>query len=191
MASQKRMGSRNSPTCQSILNGAERVLQLRGYGAITSRSIADEAGVKQQLIYYYFDSVDELMLAAFQRRTARGIERLKKDVVAERPIHALWEDFSNAMDARLTFEYMALANHHVGIREEVTRFLEESRRIQIEVVKQAYQRGNVDEKDLPPEALVFLISSIAMVLNREAGIGVTSTHKEVRSMVRRFLKKFE
>lgn len=166
-------------------------MRLRGYGALTSRSIAAEAGVKQQLIYYYFDSVDELVLIAFQRRMARGLERLRIDVLSERPVHALWDDFSNAMDARLTFEYMALANHHTGIREEVARFMEESRQIQIEAVRREYDKKGIDDKLMPPEALVFLISSVSMVLNREAETGVTAAHMEMRATIRRMLKRFE
>lgn len=187
----RRMGPQDSVTSNVILDGAERVLQTAGYGAITSRSIADAAGVKQQLIYYYFETVDDILLAAFKRRTARGIQRLKDDMQSDKPIRAMWNDFSNAMDARLTFEYMALANHHSGIRYEVSKFMKGTRRIQIDVVKRIYAQKGLDTKVLPPEAIVFLISSIAMLLASETGHGITIAHKEIKAVVERFLQHVE
>lgn len=75
------------------------VPQSRGYGAITSRSVASEAGVKHQLVYYYFKDIDDLLLAEFKRRMDRGIERLRQDASAEHPVRAVFEDFSHAIDA--------------------------------------------------------------------------------------------
>lgn len=187
----RRMGPQDSATSNAILDAAEHVLQTRGYGAITSRSVAEAAGVRQQLIYYYFQTVDEMLLVAFKRRTARGIERLKQDVASEQPIRALWDDFNNAFDARLTFEYMALANHHDGIREEVAKFMHESRVLQIEQIRKAYSERDIDPDAIPPEAVVFLISAISMLMVREAQTGVSITHKEVHDMVERFLRQFD
>ena len=133
------MGDPASATAQSILDAAERVLQMHGYGSITSRSVAEEAGVKHQLVYYYFKDIDDLLLAAFKRRMARGIERLQEDARSHRPIRAVWEDFNIAIDAWLDFEYMALANHHDGVREEIVRFQTEARAIQVEIIERVYR----------------------------------------------------
>ncbi len=187
----RRMGPKDSATSQAILDATETVLRTRGYGAITSRSVAETAGVRQQLIYYYFQTVDEMLLVAFQRRIERGLERLEQDVAANQPIRALWDDFSNAFDARLTFEYMALANHHDGIREEVVRYLQKSRAIQVERLKRNYAEKGVDPRPVSPEAAVFLISAINLLMAREAQMGVTSTHAEVLELVEHFLARFD
>ena len=191
MLSTRRMGSQDSATSQAILDGAERVLQSRGYGAITSRSVADEAGIKHQLVYYYFQDIEALLLAAFKRRMDRGIGRLRQDAESDRPVRAIWDDFNNAIDAWLDFEYMALANHHDGVREEIVRFQTEARAIQIEIIERAYRRKGIDPDQMPPCALAFLITYTSMALVREEGTGFTSGHREIRQLVERFLDTLE
>lgn len=191
MATKRRMGDPDSATAHAILDGAERVLQTRGYGAITSRSIAEEAGVKHQLVYYYFQDIDELLLAAFKRRMARGIVRLKENAVADRPVRAIWENFNAAIDAWLEFEYMALANHHDGIRQEIIAFLTEARAIETEIIEQVYRDRNLGPGPIAPGALAFLITYVSMSLVREKGTGFTVAHPEIEAMVERFLQSLE
>lgn len=191
MATARRMGDPESATGQSILDGAERVLQTRGYGAITARSVAEEAGVKHQLVYYYFHDIDDLLLAAFKRRMDRGIERLRQDAEAPRPIRAIWEDFTNAIDAWLDFEYMALANHHDGVRQEIVRFQTEARAIQIEIIKRVYKEKGIDPEPMAPDALAFLITYTSMAMVREEGTGFTVGHQAIRDMVEKFLLTLE
>lgn len=187
----RRMGPQDSATSQAILDGAERVLQLRGYGAITSRSIAEEAGVKHQLVYYYFKDIDDLLLAAFKRRMDRGIERLREDAQSERPVRAIFEDFYNSIDAWLDFEYMALANQHEGVRQEIVRFQTEARAIQVGIIERAYAQKQFDPALIPPSALAFLITHVTMALVREEGTGFTVGHTEIRETADRFFKLLE
>jgi AcrR family transcriptional regulator len=191
MATRRRMGDPASATAQSILDATERVLQLQGYGAITSRSVAEEAGIKHQLVYYYFQDIDDLLLAAFKRRMARGIERLREDARSLRPIRAVWEDFNIAIDAWLDFEYMALANHHDGVRQEIVRFQTEARAIQVEIIERVYREKGIDETLMPPEALAFLVTHVSMAMVREEGTGFTLGHEKIRGVVDRFLKSLE
>ncbi|MBW8755687.1 MAG: helix-turn-helix transcriptional regulator, partial [Sphingomonadales bacterium] len=109
------MGPQDSATSNALLDATESVLRNEGYGAATSRRIAAEAGVKQQLVYYYFRTMDELLLATFKRRTERALARLAEDVAADRPVQALWKNLSAMVDGKLVFEFVALANHHEGI----------------------------------------------------------------------------
>lgn len=187
MASNRRMGSQNSVTSQAILDGAERVLQSRGYGAITSRSVAEETGVKHQLVYYYFQNIDDLLLAAFKRRMDRGIERLMRDAGSDRPIRAIWQDLNQSIDAMLDFEYMALANHHEGVRQEIVRFQTEARAMQIAIIEKIYDLKGFDRERLPADALAFLLTHTSMALVREKGTGFTMGHKAINSLVDRLL----
>lgn len=191
MTAKRRMGDPASATAQAILDGAEQVLQANGYGSITSRSVAAKAGIKHQLVYYYFRDIDDLLLAAFKRRMARGIERLKENAGQERPIRAIWENFNHAIDARLDFEYMAMANHHDGIREEIVRFLTEARAIQTEIIEGVYRRKGINPANMPPGALAFLITYTSMSLIREQGTGFTVAHDEIRALVERVLGGLE
>jgi AcrR family transcriptional regulator len=187
MAANRRMGSQDSATSQAILDGAERVLQSRGYGAITSRSVAVETGVKHQLVYYYFQNIDDLLLAAFKRRMDRGIARLKRDALSDRPIRAIWQDLNQSIDALLDFEYMALANHHEGVRQEIVRFQSEARALQIAIIEKIYNRKGIDPDRLPADALAFLLTHTSMALVREKGTGFTVGHNAINVLMERLL----
>jgi len=181
------MGPRESASSNALLDAVERVLRNEGYAAATSRRVAEEAGLKQQLVYYYFRTMDELLLACFRRRTARALARLEQDVASEHPIQAIWNTLSNASDGKLSFEFMALANHHDGIREEVARFVAESRRME---AKAFALRGDATGP-VSPVAAAFLLSSVTLMLGREAATGIDEGHHEVRKLIDWALARFD
>ena len=191
MATIRRMGPTTSATSNALLDAAERVLRNEGYGAASSRRIAEEAGVKQQLVYYYFHTMDDLLLACFQRRTERALARLELDAASEHPVRAIWNTLSNASDGKLSFEFMALANHHDGIRAEVARFVSESRRIEAKAIARMQARPGADSAPLTPAATAFLLSAVSLMLGREAATGIDEGHQDVRALLEWTLAKFD
>lgn len=187
MASQRRMGPNTSESSIALLDATERVMRNQGYGAVSSRSVAAEAGLKQQLVYYYFRSMDELLLACFQRRTARALAQLECDAASEQPVRAIWETLSNASDGKLSFEFMALANHHDGIRAEVARFVSESRKIEA----RAFASRDQLPGGVAPLAASFLLSTAALMLGREAATGIAEGHGDVRALIKDMLARFD
>lgn len=185
MATLRRMGPSDSATSDALLDATERVLRNQGYGAATSRRIAQEAGLKQQLVYYYFRTMDDLLLACFQRRTARALAKLEQDMAASDPVRAIWNTLSNASDGKLSFEFMALANHHEGIRAEVARFQSLSRRMEA----QAFARSGKAMGPVTPLAAAFLLSSVSLMLGREAATGIDEGHDDVRALLELVLGK--
>lgn len=183
MASNRRMGPQDSATSNALLDATEAVLRNEGYGAATSRRIAAEAGVKQQLVYYYFRTMDELLLATFQRRTARALERLAQDVASERPIQSLWETLTSMIEGKLVFEFVALANHHEGIRAEVARYVAESRRLEAEAIGRQLREKGIDAGPVTPKAAAFVMYAVTLVLRREAATGITEGHDEVLALM--------
>jgi len=191
MAVVRRMGPTDSQTSNALLDAAERVLRNEGYGAASSRRIAEEAGVKQQLVYYYFRTMDDLLLACFQRRTDRALAKLEQDAASEHPVRAIWNTLSNASDGKLSFEFMALANHHDGIRTEVARFVSESRRIEAVAVARMQARSGTNPGPVTPAAAAFLLSAVSLMLGREAATGIDEGHQDVRALLEWALAKFD
>lgn len=189
MAATRRMGPQDSATSNLLLDATERVLRNDGYGAATSRRIAAEAGVKQQLVYYYFRTMDELLLATFKRRTARALARLEEDVAAELPVQAIWNNLTAMVDGKLVFEFVALANHHEGVRTEVARFMAESRRMEAEAVARQFAERGVEPGPCSPMAAVFIMYSVSLVLRREAATGITEGHADVMAFMDWALKQ--
>ena len=191
MASKRRMGPQDSETSAALLDAVEHVLREEGYAAASSRRVAEVAGLKQQLVYYYFRSMDELLLAAFRRRTERALARLEADVASNQPVHAIWWTLSNSHDARLAFEFMALANRHDGIREEVGRFLVHSRRMTADAIASQGKEKGADLGPVTPAAAAFLLSTVNVFLGREAATGITEGHRDVRTLIEWALDKLD
>lgn len=178
----RRMGPRTAEASIQLLDAAERVLRNEGYGAASSRRVAEEAGLKQQLVYYYFHTMDDLLLACFQRRTARALARLEEDAASDHPVRAIWNTLSSASDGKLSFEFMALANHNPGIQAEIRRFIAESRRIESGAFARCMARG-ADLGPITPAAAAFLLSSSALMLGREAATGIEAGHGDMRQLI--------
>jgi AcrR family transcriptional regulator len=185
----RRMGPATSETRMALLDATERVLRSEGYAAVSSRRIAEEAGLKQQLVYYYFHTMDELLLATFQRRTERALERLKATLESEHPLRALWDMHSELSVAGLSAEFMALANHHEGIRAEVARYMEESRALEAEALSRVLPTP--ESSHLTATALSLAISSISQTLAREHETGIKSGHDDIRAFIRWWLDRLD
>jgi len=173
------------------MDATERVMRSEGYGAVSSRRVAEEAGIRQGLVYYYFKTMDDVLLETFKRRTATGLERYENEIRSDRPVHAIWDDLSHKVDARLVFEFVALANHHEGIREEVNRFLVNARRLHAEAIRKEAQARGVDLAPATPTALAFLMYCATLVLASESSTGVSEGHDDVRALFEWLLARFE
>lgn len=180
----RRMGSRESETYQALLDATESVLSEEGYGSLTSRRVCEVAGVKPQLLYYYFEDMDDLLVSAYKRRTQRGFKRLSNLLNTEPPLKAVWDFVHSGMQPGLTFEYMALANYNDKIRSELRKFMKSARDLQIEYLKGASMSPDAVAKSITPAVAAFLIQSCAVMLEREESTGLTAGHDEVREFVR-------
>jgi AcrR family transcriptional regulator len=183
------MGPQDSATSNALLDATERVVRDEGYAAATSRRIAAEAGVKQQLVYYYFRTMDELLLATFKRRVERALARLEEDIATAQPIQAIWQNLTTTVDGKLAFEFVALANHHDGIRQEVARFMTESRRMEAGAIARQLAEKGVDLGPVSPSAVAFVMYCVSLILRREAATGITEGHDEVLALMDWALKR--
>lgn len=72
MASARRIGAPDAKNRIVLLDAAEQLMIEEGYVAVTSRRVAERAGLKPQLVHYYFRTMDDLFLAVFVRRAEEG-----------------------------------------------------------------------------------------------------------------------
>ena len=190
MESPRRMGPQSSATRFSLMDAAETVMREEGYAAVTARRVAERAGVKHQLVYYYFQTMDDLLVAAFRRRAEQVIEKVEQVLAAKRPLHAFWQVFSDPADAALTLEYLALANHNEQIRLETIEFGERIRRLEAERLADSFPQTERPEI-VTPYAVMVAITYIARLVGFEATLGVRGGHKEARALVEWALQRLE
>src|SRR4029450_2817569 len=132
MASTRRLGAQDSATRHALLDAAQRVLLEEGYAAVTSRRVAAKAGLKPQLVHYYFRTMDDLFLALVRRGAEQNLERHARARESEQPLRALWEFSNDPAGATLTMEFSALGNHRKAIRAELAAYAEQFRRLETE-----------------------------------------------------------
>ncbi|MGW1177904.1 TetR/AcrR family transcriptional regulator [Kitasatospora sp. NPDC002543] len=65
-----------------IIDALLRSAATSGLHSVTMRSVAVEAGVSVRLVQYYFDTKEQLLLAAMHRLTSRMGERVRRRVRA-------------------------------------------------------------------------------------------------------------
>lgn len=182
MVGTRRMGLESSATRTVLMDAVEGVMREQGYGALSARSVAEHAGLKHQLVFYYFKTMDELLLATYRRRTERLMDRIQRALAAERPLKALWEAYSDPDDSSLTVEYMALSNHNEAIRAETVAFGE---RLRITGLERLHPDG------LDPLALTTVVRSIASIIGMETALGISGGHQATRDLVDWCLDRLE
>ena len=191
MTSNRRIGAESSKSRAALLDATEQVMLEEGYAAVSSRRVAQRAGLKPQLVHYYFRTMDDLFLAAFRRRAEGGLERQARAFASGQPLRALWAFGNDPTGTALTMEFAALANHRKSIRSEIARYAELFRSQQTEVLTAVMQDHGIDTELLPPVAVMLFITSVSQILVMEEALGMSSGHAEARDLVVRLLQQYE
>ena len=61
------MSEPGEATRLALLDAAEELLISKGVVGISTRKVADRAGVNQALVHYHFGTIEELLLAVLER----------------------------------------------------------------------------------------------------------------------------
>ena len=162
-----------------------------GYAAVTSRRVAARAGLKPQLVHYYFRTMDDLFVALWRRRAEQGLRRQAEALESDQPLWALWEFSRDPQDRGLTLEFIALANHRKVIRAEITATAERSRAEQVDALSQILERYRVPVSECPPIVAFMLIHSVSQVLVIEEAFELSEGHAEAVAFVERLIRQFE
>jgi AcrR family transcriptional regulator len=190
-ASPRRIGSSDSKTRAQLLDAAERVLLDEGYAAVTSRRIAAAAGLKPQLVHYYFRTMDDLFLEVFQRRAEANLARAERALADDPSLRTLWSLHNDPRGAAFTLELAALANHRKELRAEIARSAERFRALQLDALRTALRAAGVDADQLPPIAALLLMTGLGQVVGLESTLGVTAGHDETLAFIERAIDQLE
>jgi AcrR family transcriptional regulator len=178
----RRIGATDSKTRAQLLDAAELLLLEEGYAAVTSRRVAAKAGLKPQLVHYYFRTMDDLFVEVFRRRADGAL-------AADGSLRMLWELNADPRGARFNIEFVALANHRKAIRTEIARYAERYRAAQLEAVTAALRDIGVTDDDLPPVVALLLMTGVTQVMALEDALGVTAGHETTAAFIARTIAR--
>lgn len=191
MATPRRIGATDSKNRFVLLDAAEQLLIEEGYAAVTSRRVAERAGLKPQLVHYYFRTMEDLFLAVFRRRAEEGMAVLTAALQSPQPLWALWR-FSTAQETtRLTMEFMGLANRWKPLRAEIIFYAERFREEQNKVIAAALHRHGVEASEVPAVVWTVFATSVSQTLVIERALGMDTGHAETIDFCEQWLRRLE
>lgn len=166
----------------ALLDAAERILVDSGYAAVTTRRLAEEAGVNHGLVHYYFGSVEGLLVQTLERFTAQLTARQRELYAADVPFIDKWRTAmrylvdEDAAYQKVWLELQALSWNRPELRDRVARVNGEWRAVLLE----AFAQPRLDHGiDLPLDALVSLVMTFNEGVILERLSGVTSGHQQL------------
>ena len=186
----RRIGTVDSKSRAQLLDAAEQLLLDEGYAAVTSRRIAARAGLKPQLVHYYFRTMDDLFLEVFRRRADENIARVERAVAADSSLRTLWRLNADPRGAAFNIEFVALANHRKAIRAEIARYAERYRAAQLEAVTAALDTHGIADQ-LPPVVALLLMTGLSQIMSLEQALGVTAGHDATVSFIDSTIARLE
>jgi AcrR family transcriptional regulator len=159
----------------ALLDAAERLLVEVGHAAITTRKLADEAGVNHGLVHYYFGSNENLLIRALERFTDRLITRQRELYAADIPFAEKWRTAMRFLvEEDITYEKVWLELQALGwndpvLRERLISVNNEWRSVLAEAFDEPRRELGID---LPLDALVALVMTFntGMIVERLGGI---------------------
>ena len=150
---------------------------------MTSRRVAAEAGVKPQLVHYYFRTMDDLFLEVYRRRAEEGIERFARALDVHRSLRTVWRFGTDLRGAAFSIEFVAVAKHRTTIRDEIARYARRFREMQLEAITAILDDHGVPPDTCPPMVVLLAMTGVSQVMALEAALGVTDGHREMMDFV--------
>jgi TetR/AcrR family transcriptional regulator len=186
---ERRMGVEGSTKRVCFVDAAEAILRDVGYPGISAREIAAKAKLKTQLLYYYFRTMDDVILAVVRRINERRLERFEAALASADPLTALWQLNSDPAGAALSAELTSIAIHRETIRTEIVRSARAFRKLQIKAVSRLLAHHNNDVR-YPAAGIVLIAVALGRTLVSESALGLTVGHAEALRIIERVMADF-
>jgi AcrR family transcriptional regulator len=175
---------------EALLDAAERLLVDVGYAGITTRRLAEEAGVNHGLVHYYFGSNENLLVRALDRFTERLVERQRELYAADMPFVEKWRTAMRYLVAedvsyeKIWLELQALAWNNPELQEHLARVNAEWRRVLTDAFEEPHRELGVP---IPLDALVSLVLTFNLGIMVERLGGVETGHHELLDWIDKWL----
>jgi AcrR family transcriptional regulator len=167
---------------EALLDAAEMLLLDVGYAGITTRRLAEAAGVNHGLVHYYFGSNENLLVRALERFTGRLIERQRELYGSDEPFVEKWRTAMRYLVAedrtyeKIWLELQAMSWNDAGLRERLQRVNEEWRAVLTEAFAEPHRELGIE---MPLEALVSLVITFNIGIMVERLGGIEAGHTEL------------
>jgi len=183
---------------EALLDAAERLLIEVGSGGITTRRLAEEAGVNHGLVHYYFGSIENVLVRTLERFTEQLIERQREMYAADVPFSKKWRTAMDYLEEdiaagypKIWLELQALAWNNPELRKRVARVNAKWRAVLVDAFERAAGEYGFDRRAFPVEAMVSLVMTFNQGVELERLSGISEGHAELLAAIDRWLARME
>jgi AcrR family transcriptional regulator len=183
---------------QAFLDAAERLLISVGYADITTRKLAEEAGLNHGLVHYYFGSMPELLLQVLERHTDRLIKRQREMYAEDRPFIEKWRAAMRYLDedstdgyAKVWYELQAMAWNDAEMRKRVAKVDQAWFQVVTEAFDKALDEYGLDRRQYPLEPIVALVSTFNLGMHLRMLSGIRTGHAALLKAIDEWLQTLE
>jgi AcrR family transcriptional regulator len=193
------MSEAGDATRRALLDAAEELLISKGVVGITTRKVADRAGVNQALVHYHFGTIEELLVAALERVSVQVKDRSQKIYRNDQSFVAGWFE---EMEAKLTTDFergwgkvwlenLTLAANGPKICKQYVKASTMTRKLHERQVSEMLEQLGIDEEEFPAQGIVTLLDAITSKLILDRLVGIRAGHKELIAMLHRVWDEIE
>jgi AcrR family transcriptional regulator len=156
----------SGPTREKLMAAAAELIAELGWGRVTTRAVAERAGLPHGAVSYHFRGKQELLTEAAMFAFARavpedefaalaGVEDLIGFIAAE----ITGPDAVDPVLSRLMFEAMSEAERDPALRERMGAMQTQYRALMVRAVRAEQQRGAVFD-GAPADAIATLLGAV-------------------------------
>jgi AcrR family transcriptional regulator len=183
----------------ALLDAAERLLFEVGYAGVTTRRVAEEAGVKHGLVHYYFGSMEELLTQTLERfadQLAQPLDELYANpdmTFADkwRLGAQFWVEEPTSRFPKILLELLAMSWNMPQLQERVGGVHARFRAIFERYFGEAMRDYGLDESQFPLKVMVAAVTSFELGLIVEGLSGVYEGHEELLAWIQTWLDSLE
>jgi TetR/AcrR family transcriptional regulator len=167
---------------EALLDAAERLLVEVGHAGITTRRLAEEAGVNHGLVHYYFGSNERLLVRALERFTERLLLRQRELYAADVSFAEKWRTAMRYLIGedvayeKVWLELQALAWNKPDLQARLARVNDEWRAVLTDAFAEPHRELGIP---MPLDALVSLVMTFNTGIIVERLGGVETGHREL------------
>jgi len=183
----------------ALMDAAERLLFEIGYAGVTTRRVAEEAGVKHGLVHYYFGSMEELLTQTLERVAGRLAERLEEHYAnrdlafAEkwRIVAQNWIEQPTSRFPKILLELSAMSWNMPQLRQRISDVYARFRAIFERHFAQAMRDYGLDESQFQIKVVVAAVGTFQLGIIVEGLSGFHDGHQELLVWIQNWLDSLE
>ena len=183
----------------ALLEATERLLFESGYAAVTTRRVAEEAGVKHGLVHYYFGSMEELLTQTLERFADRLAEPLEEHYAnpdltfAEkwRIVAQNWIEQPTSRFPKILLELSAMSWNMPQLRQRISDVYARFRAIFERNFEEAMRDYGLDESQFPLKVVAAAVGTLQLGIIVEGLSGFHDGHHELLTWIQNWLDSLE